>query len=193
MGLSVVTPTLGPIMRRIQLLTAAHFLFGVIYSLGTVSVELETASLIGLLAIVMGLSVTLTTFLMWTAVSRQSPARSSGLRKHMRQQLSLTPPARQSTARSCISRSASSTRNSRCSRTCTASSCVSTIKRLERATGQELTRRSRPPPGVPSAPSEASSSSRPSPSPTAAATTLRLGPCPPVSIRPSRAPTDDAP
>lgn len=79
-------------MRKIQLLTVAHFLFGVVYSLGTVSVKLETASLIGLLAIVMGLSVTLTTFLMWTAVSRQSfpgplPPRP------LASDLSLTPPS----------------------------------------------------------------------------------------------------
>lgn len=73
MGLSVVTPTLGSIMRKIQALTVAHFIFGVIYSLGTVSVEIETASLFGLLAIIVGLSLSLTTFLMWTAVSREFP------------------------------------------------------------------------------------------------------------------------
>jgi hypothetical protein len=28
MGLSVVTPSLGPIMNRVRLLTAVHFIFG---------------------------------------------------------------------------------------------------------------------------------------------------------------------
>ena len=69
MGLSVVTPTLGSIMRRIKFLTIAHFFFGVIYSIGTVEISLETASLLLILSLIAGLSFTLTSFLMWTVIS----------------------------------------------------------------------------------------------------------------------------
>ncbi|CED85022.1 Predicted membrane protein [Phaffia rhodozyma] len=69
MGLSVVTPTLGTIMNRIKALTVAHFFFGVVYSIGIVQITLETASLVLLLSLIIGLSFTLTSFLMWTAVS----------------------------------------------------------------------------------------------------------------------------
>jgi hypothetical protein len=36
MGLSVVRPSIGPVMRRVQLLTAVHFVCGVLYSIGIV-------------------------------------------------------------------------------------------------------------------------------------------------------------
>lgn len=44
MGLSVVTPSLGPVMNRVWLLTGFHFVFGVMYSVGTVKVELDVSS-----------------------------------------------------------------------------------------------------------------------------------------------------
>ena len=43
MGLSVVTQSLGSVMNRIRFLTAFHFLFGVLYSVGTVEVELDVS------------------------------------------------------------------------------------------------------------------------------------------------------
>lgn len=43
MGLSVVTPSLGPVMMRVWLLTAFHFIFGVAYAVGTVKVELDVS------------------------------------------------------------------------------------------------------------------------------------------------------
>jgi hypothetical protein len=44
MGLSVVTPSLGPVMLRVWLLTAFHFIFGVTYAVGTVKVELDVSA-----------------------------------------------------------------------------------------------------------------------------------------------------
>ncbi|KIR28122.1 major facilitator protein [Cryptococcus deuterogattii 99/473] len=41
MGLSVVTHSLGSVMHRVRLLTVLHFIFGVMYSVGTVKVELD--------------------------------------------------------------------------------------------------------------------------------------------------------
>ncbi|KIR32534.1 major facilitator protein [Cryptococcus deuterogattii MMRL2647] len=41
MGLSVVTHSLGSVMHKVRLLTALHFIFGVMYSVGTVKVELD--------------------------------------------------------------------------------------------------------------------------------------------------------
>ncbi|KAI5450888.1 hypothetical protein NCC49_002628 [Naganishia albida] len=69
MGLSVVTPSLGSIMNRVRLLTALHFVFGVIYAIGTVQVELESASLFIVLFMIFPLALTLTAFLMWTIIS----------------------------------------------------------------------------------------------------------------------------
>ncbi|KAJ9094999.1 hypothetical protein QFC21_005792 [Naganishia friedmannii] len=69
MGLSVVTPSLGSIMNRIRLLTAMHFIFGVIYAIGTVRIEIESASLFLVLFMIFPLALTLTAFLMWTIIS----------------------------------------------------------------------------------------------------------------------------
>ncbi|CAK9779553.1 hypothetical protein CC85DRAFT_288042 [Cutaneotrichosporon oleaginosum] len=69
MGLSVVTPSLGPVMMRVWLLTAFHFIFGVTYAIGTVKVELDSASIIIVLLMIFPLSFTLTAFLMWIIVS----------------------------------------------------------------------------------------------------------------------------
>lgn len=69
MGLSVVTPSLGPVMNRVRLLTIIHFIFGVLYSVGTVSIELETANLVVVMLLIFPLALTLTAFLMWTIIS----------------------------------------------------------------------------------------------------------------------------
>ncbi|WWC87461.1 uncharacterized protein L201_002350 [Kwoniella dendrophila CBS 6074] len=69
MGLSVVTQSLGTVMTRVRVLTAAHFVFGVMYSVGTVEVELDSASLITVLLLIFPLAMTLTAFLMWIIVS----------------------------------------------------------------------------------------------------------------------------
>ncbi|WWC60033.1 uncharacterized protein I303_102596 [Kwoniella dejecticola CBS 10117] len=69
MGLSVVTQSLGVVMTRVRILTALHFIFGVMYSVGTVEVELDSASLITVLLLIFPLALTLTAFLMWIIVS----------------------------------------------------------------------------------------------------------------------------
>lgn len=69
MGLSVVTQSLGTVMYRVWVLTAFHFIFGVVYSVGTVKIALDTASLWAVLFMIFPLSVTLTTFMMWIIVA----------------------------------------------------------------------------------------------------------------------------
>ncbi|ORY26066.1 lung seven transmembrane receptor-domain-containing protein [Naematelia encephala] len=69
MGLSVVTQSLGPVMNRVRLLTGFHFVFGVLYSVGTVEVELDSASLVIVLILIFPLAITLTGFLMWIIIS----------------------------------------------------------------------------------------------------------------------------
>ncbi|KAG8778844.1 hypothetical protein FRC12_024773 [Ceratobasidium sp. 428] len=65
LGLSVVRESLGPIMMRVRLLAGAHFVFGVLYAMGMVELELESASALLLLMFVIPLSFTLSGFLLW--------------------------------------------------------------------------------------------------------------------------------
>ncbi|WVQ74635.1 hypothetical protein IAR50_004236 [Cryptococcus sp. DSM 104548] len=69
MGLSVVTQSLGTIMTKVRILTVLHFIFGVVYAVGTVQVEIDNASLLTVLLLIFPLSLTLTAFLMWIIVS----------------------------------------------------------------------------------------------------------------------------
>lgn len=83
LGLSVVRDELGPTMRKAQLLSAAHFIFGggasplratafelrfiylVLYAVGIVELEFESTSALVLLLFVVPLAFTLSAFLMW--------------------------------------------------------------------------------------------------------------------------------
>ncbi|QRV97588.1 membrane protein [Ceratobasidium sp. AG-Ba] len=65
LGLSVVRESLGPVMTRVRLLAGAHFVFGVLYAMGMVELELESASALLLLMFVIPLSFTLSGFLLW--------------------------------------------------------------------------------------------------------------------------------
>ncbi|KAG8728425.1 hypothetical protein FRC11_011094, partial [Ceratobasidium sp. 423] len=65
LGLSVVRESLGPVMTRVKLLAGAHFVFGVLYAMGMVELELESASALMLLMFVIPLSFTLSGFLLW--------------------------------------------------------------------------------------------------------------------------------
>ncbi|KAG9083530.1 hypothetical protein FRC07_013896, partial [Ceratobasidium sp. 392] len=65
LGLSVVRESLGPLMTRVRLLAGAHFVFGVLYAMGMVELELESASALLLLMFVIPLSFTLSGFLLW--------------------------------------------------------------------------------------------------------------------------------
>lgn len=65
LGLSVVRDNLGPTMRKAQFLSAAHFIFGVLYAVGIVELEFESTSALVLLLFVVPLAFTLSAFLMW--------------------------------------------------------------------------------------------------------------------------------
>ncbi|OSD03235.1 hypothetical protein PYCCODRAFT_1477105 [Trametes coccinea BRFM310] len=65
LGLSVVKESLGRTMLRCQLLAGAHFVFGVLYAVGIVELELESASAFILLLFVIPLAFTLSGFLLW--------------------------------------------------------------------------------------------------------------------------------
>ncbi|KAI0257174.1 lung seven transmembrane receptor-domain-containing protein [Lactifluus subvellereus] len=65
LGLSVVRDNLGPTMRKAQLLSVAHFIFGVLYAVGIVELEFESTSALTLLLFVVPLAFTLSAFLMW--------------------------------------------------------------------------------------------------------------------------------
>ena len=43
MGYGICRPSLGPVMIRVRILAAVHFVFGIIYSVGTVTIPLEEA------------------------------------------------------------------------------------------------------------------------------------------------------
>lgn len=65
LGLSVVRDNLGPTMRKVQFLSIAHFIFGVLYAVGIVELEFESTSALVLLLFVVPLAFTLSSFLMW--------------------------------------------------------------------------------------------------------------------------------
>ncbi|KAF8274128.1 protein PTM1 [Lactarius quietus] len=65
LGLSVVRDNLGSTMRRAQILSISHFIFGVLYAVGIVELEFESTSALVLLLFVVPLAFTLSAFLMW--------------------------------------------------------------------------------------------------------------------------------
>ncbi|KAH9065780.1 lung seven transmembrane receptor-domain-containing protein [Lactarius vividus] len=65
LGLSVVRDNLGPTMRKAQILSVSHFVFGVLYAVGIVELEFESTSALVLLLFVVPLAFTLSAFLMW--------------------------------------------------------------------------------------------------------------------------------
>jgi len=64
MGYGVIRPSIGPVMTRVRLLTAAHFIFGVLYSIGIVLIQLEQGGA-WIFAFIFPLAMTLTAFLTW--------------------------------------------------------------------------------------------------------------------------------
>lgn len=66
LGLSVVRESLGAVMTRCKILAGGHFVFGVLYAIGIVELELESTSALVLLLFVIPLSFTLSGFLLWT-------------------------------------------------------------------------------------------------------------------------------
>jgi len=69
LGLSVVRESLGRTMIKCQLLAGAHFVFGVLYAVGIVELELESTSALVLLLFVIPLAFTLSGFLLWILYS----------------------------------------------------------------------------------------------------------------------------
>ncbi|KAL0063379.1 hypothetical protein AAF712_009688 [Marasmius tenuissimus] len=65
LGLSVVRETLGRNMLKCQALAGAHFIFGILYAIGIVELELESTSGLVLLLFVIPLAFTLSGFLLW--------------------------------------------------------------------------------------------------------------------------------
>lgn len=65
MGYGVVRPSIGPVMTRVRILTAVHFVCGVLYSIGIVLIVTETGG--GwIFLFIFPLAFTLTSFMMWT-------------------------------------------------------------------------------------------------------------------------------
>lgn len=58
MGYGVVRPSIGPVMTRVRILTALHFVFGVLYSIGIVLIVIEAGGA-WILAFVFPLAFTL--------------------------------------------------------------------------------------------------------------------------------------
>ncbi|CEH15669.1 Predicted membrane protein [Ceraceosorus bombacis] len=65
MGLSVVRPSIGPVMRRVQILTGIHFVCGVLYSVGIVLILIDSGGAF-IFLFIFPLAFTLSTFMMWT-------------------------------------------------------------------------------------------------------------------------------
>ncbi|KAJ7786519.1 lung seven transmembrane receptor-domain-containing protein [Mycena metata] len=69
LGLSVVRESLGRTMLRCQILAGGHFIFGILYAVGIVELELESTSALVLLMFVIPLAFTLSGFLLWILYS----------------------------------------------------------------------------------------------------------------------------
>ncbi|GLB35917.1 putative lung seven transmembrane receptor [Lyophyllum shimeji] len=69
LGLSVVRESLGRTMWKCQILAGAHFIFGILYAVGIVELELESTSALVLLMFVIPLAFTLSGFLLWIMYS----------------------------------------------------------------------------------------------------------------------------
>ncbi|KIY69163.1 hypothetical protein CYLTODRAFT_489174 [Cylindrobasidium torrendii FP15055 ss-10] len=69
LGLSVTRESLGKMMLKCQLLAGAHFVFGILYAIGIVELELESTSALILLLFVIPLAFTMSGFLLWIMYS----------------------------------------------------------------------------------------------------------------------------
>ncbi|KAF8924348.1 hypothetical protein BGZ58_001894 [Dissophora ornata] len=80
MGYGVVKPTLGSTMKKVIILSLAHFLFGIIYSAGTMSPVDDVSAMI-VLMVVVPLALTMTSFYIWTLQSLTSTIATLNLRR----------------------------------------------------------------------------------------------------------------
>ncbi|KAG6380865.1 lung seven transmembrane receptor-domain-containing protein [Boletus reticuloceps] len=81
LGLSVVRESLGKTMTKCQLLAGAHFIFGVLYAVGIVELQLESTSALVLLLFIIPLAFTLSGFLMWILYSLNGTMTQLTIRK----------------------------------------------------------------------------------------------------------------
>lgn len=81
LGLSVVRESLGRTMYKCQALAVAHFIFGVLYAIGIVELELESTSAFVLLIFVIPLAFTLSGFLLWILYSLNATITQLAARK----------------------------------------------------------------------------------------------------------------
>ncbi|EPQ28969.1 uncharacterized protein PFL1_03259 [Pseudozyma flocculosa PF-1] len=65
MGYGVVRPSIGPVMTKVRLLTGAHFVFGVLYSIGIVLLQIDKGGA-WIFLFIFPLAMTLTALMMWT-------------------------------------------------------------------------------------------------------------------------------
>ncbi|KAG0231992.1 hypothetical protein BGX31_005311 [Mortierella sp. GBA43] len=80
MGYGVVKPTLGSTMKKVIFLSLAHFLFGIIYSAGTMSPVDDVSAMI-IFMVVVPLSLTMTSFYIWTLQSLTSTIATLNMRR----------------------------------------------------------------------------------------------------------------
>jgi len=76
-----VKESLGRTMLKCQLLAGAHFIFGVLYAVGIVELELESTSAFVLLLFVIPLAFTLSGFLLWILYSLNATISQLAARK----------------------------------------------------------------------------------------------------------------
>ncbi|KAF9567045.1 protein PTM1 [Agrocybe pediades] len=69
LGLSVVKESLGRTMLKCQALAVAHFIFGILYAIGIVELELESTKALTLLLFIIPLAFSLSAFLLWIMYS----------------------------------------------------------------------------------------------------------------------------
>ncbi|OJA19821.1 putative mannosyltransferase [Rhizopogon vesiculosus] len=81
LGLSVVRESLGRTMLKCQVLAGLHFIFGVLYAVGIVELELESTSALILLMFIIPLAFTLSGFLMWILYSLNNTMMQLTVRK----------------------------------------------------------------------------------------------------------------
>ncbi|RIA89884.1 lung seven transmembrane receptor-domain-containing protein [Glomus cerebriforme] len=80
MGYGVVKPTLGSTMNKCRALAATHFLFGIIYSAGTMLLDPDTANPLVFL-VIFPLAFTMTAFYIWTLQSITNTLQTLEIRK----------------------------------------------------------------------------------------------------------------
>lgn len=80
MGYGVVRPSIGPALNRVRILTAVHFVFGVLYSVGIVLILIESQGA-WIFGMIVPLAITLTIFLVWTLRSLKETIRDLTARR----------------------------------------------------------------------------------------------------------------